>query len=393
MQQAQQREGAERISWARAMIFAIGFFLIAAILIGQLPGYIYLQLTAASLQKMEIGSLGTGLACFGMFIIILVIVMLFDPKPVVPPAIFTGLGAVLSVGGFALMLVSTLTGCTAKNLSCNQYFPQETTSIAPLIGGKFLWFQPNDIDFLMIGTAILGIGLAMIFYSVLAIREQHNPDRRDPGTTAGVRLMIIAASIMFVIFLLYYTLVDNTGLALKISASNHLFVQKILDTICGAFLGIAVVLVLGALALRLHYLMRPVRKRTMAPLYAVGALGFAQLGAILILAWAFVYPLIDWMHSWSFIGLGSYLTVCSTKLNIPASCAFSPQAGYLVDTIVTMGFFTALMAAIWAWKSHRNLVVIGSIVTTAVIAATTLLIHMESDELLVALLLTGQART
>ncbi len=55
MQQVQQQGVPERISWARALIFAVGFFLVAAILIGQLPGYIYLQMTAASLQGMEIG--------------------------------------------------------------------------------------------------------------------------------------------------------------------------------------------------------------------------------------------------------------------------------------------------------------------------------------------------
>jgi len=64
MQQAQQRTNgsgvsvpAERISWARAMIFAVGFFFIAAILIGQIPGYIYLAMTASSLVGFEQGFL------------------------------------------------------------------------------------------------------------------------------------------------------------------------------------------------------------------------------------------------------------------------------------------------------------------------------------------------
>ncbi|MBA2682492.1 MAG: hypothetical protein H0U76_29380, partial [Ktedonobacteraceae bacterium] len=47
MQRVQAREVPERISWARAMIFGVGFFFIAAILIGQLPSYISLQMTAA----------------------------------------------------------------------------------------------------------------------------------------------------------------------------------------------------------------------------------------------------------------------------------------------------------------------------------------------------------
>lgn len=389
MQQAQQRDmSADRISWARAMIFAIGFFLIAAILIGQMPGYIYLQVTAASLEGMERGALGLGVTCLGLFAIVQVIVLLFDPKPVVPPMVFTVLGIPFSLAGLALMLWATLTGCTPTNHACNQYFPTADTNIAPLLGGKFLWFQQNAIDFVMLGTALLGIGLAMLFYSRLAMLEQRNPDRRDPGTTPAIRFMIIAATVVLVAFLIYYTLVDNGGLAHALFPQRPFFGQKILDTIGAIILGIATVMVLGAFALRLHYLMRPVRKQTMSGLYAVGALGFAQIGAILILAWLFVYPLIYWMHGWTFIGLGDYLTVCARSTAIPASCAFSPQAGYLIDAIVTTNFFALMMAAVWAWKSHRSLVIVGSVFTTAGIALATLLIHMAPDQLLVGLMLT-----
>ena len=117
MQQVQQQGVPERISWARALIFAVGFFLIAAILIGQLPGYIYLQATAASLQGLEIGALGLGLVCLGGFVIVQVIVLLFDPKPVVPPIIFTGLGTILSLGGVASTFMVYADGmfqCSAK---------------------------------------------------------------------------------------------------------------------------------------------------------------------------------------------------------------------------------------------------------------------------------------
>ena len=46
MQQVQQREIPERMSWARAMIFGVGFFFLAAILIGQLPSYIFNLMTS-----------------------------------------------------------------------------------------------------------------------------------------------------------------------------------------------------------------------------------------------------------------------------------------------------------------------------------------------------------
>src|ERR1700726_1277448 len=128
MQQTQQREQSERISWARAMIFAVGFFFITALLIGQIPGFIFIQ----------------------------VVVMLFDPKPVVPPIIFSVIGFPVAVAGLALLLWAAMTG--------HQYFPAANTNLWAVLGGKFLWFPVNVIDFVMIGSTIMGIGLAMVFF-------------------------------------------------------------------------------------------------------------------------------------------------------------------------------------------------------------------------------------
>jgi hypothetical protein len=396
MQQAQRRDMPEQISWARAMIFAVGFFFIAALLIGQVPGYIFLQLTAATLQGAEEGLLALGLTCLAAFVVIQVIVMLFDPKPVVPPVIFTVLGIPLAVGGIAVMIAATATGCNVAQaatsvVTCNQYFPYANTSWLPVLGGNVLWFEVGAVDFVMVGAVLLGVGVAMIFYSQLAIREQSNPDRRDLGTTPAIRFMIIAACVLLVIFMLFFTAVSDQGLANQIAPHNAFWAQKIIDYIESTILGVAIFLTLGAFALRLHYLMRPVRKRTMSVLYAVGALGFAQLGAILVLLWIVLYPLIAWMHTWSFIGLDTYLTICSNKLAIPSSCFFTPEAGYIVDAIVTTNSFILLMAAIWAWKSHRNVVIIGGVVTAAVLGIATLLVHMYPTELLIALLLCGGA--
>lgn len=390
MQQAQQREAPERISWARAMIFGIGFFFIAAILIGQLPGYIYTQMTAATLEGFEQGTLALAATCLGGFIVIQVIVLLFDPKPVLPPVIFTGLGGLLSLGGLALLLWASLTGCDAKNQpACNQYFPHENTNIASLVNGKFLWFQTNSIDLIMVGAVIFGIGLAMVFYGTLAQRELRNPDRRDMGTTPAMRIMLIVATLLLVIFMIAYAYVSTAGLAQQIAPNNAFWVQKVIELVVGAILGLAIVLALGVFMLRLHYLMRPVRKRTMAPLYAFGALGLAQLGVIFFLVWLLAYPVVAWVHTWTFIGLGNYATICARADAIPASCSFSPEFGYLIDTIVSGGFFTALVAAIVVWKSRRNLVVIGSVTTAAVLGLATLTTHMHPDEMLTALLMCG----
>ena len=401
MQQTQRRDMSEQISWARAMVFAVGFFFIAALLVGQVPSYIYLEMTAASLVGAEQGSLAMGLTCLAGFAVIQVIVLLFDPKPVVPPIIFTGLGAILSLGGLAIMLLAVLTGCSPAQTACNQYFPTANTHILPILGGNFLWIQPQAFDLVMIGAIVLGVGGAMVFYSLLALGELRNADRRDLGTTPMIRWMIIIATILLVAFVIFYTYYSDTGLGAtlfpghlvngKIVGNRPFLGTKIVDLILGTVLGITVFLVLGAFALRLHYLMRPVRKRTMAGLYGFGALGLAQLGAILVLFALLAYPLIAWIHSWSFIGLGDFLTICARQSAIPARCSFSPQAGYLIDAIVSVNFFVLLAAAIWAWKGHRNIVIIGGVSIVAVLALTTLLVHMHPEELLIALLLCGGA--
>jgi hypothetical protein len=389
MQQVQQQGAPERMSWARALIFAVGFFFLAALLVGQIPSYINLQMTAASLQGFEIGSFGLGILCLGGFAIIQVIVLLFDPKPVVPPIIFTGLGAVLSLAGLAIVVWSSVTGCSATQPTCNQFFPRSDTSWNSVLGGNVLWFQPQALDFVALGIVVFAVGAAMIFYSQLAIREQRDPDRRDLGTTPAVRWMLIIGSILLVVFMVFYTYADVGGLGAQLFPDRTYLGTRIVSLFAGILLGASIFVTFGAFALRLHYLMRPVRKRTMSILYAIGALGLAQLGVILILAWFLVYPLMAWMHTWVIggVGLGDYLTVCARKAVVPGSCSFSQQSGYIVNAIVTTNFFALLMAAVWAWKSHRNVVVIGSVVTTAVIAGATFLVHTAPSEILTAMML------
>jgi hypothetical protein len=380
MQQAQQREVPERMSWARAMVFAVGFFLIAAILIGQLPSTVYAYMTASTLGNFEQLCLGIGVVCIASFVVIQVIVLLFDPKPLVPPTLLIGIGAVLAVAGLALTIWATTTGCAPavdgaySAVTCNQYFPSATTSFLPLLGGQFLWFQPQAIDFTMFGLVILGVGLAMVFYSVLALGELRNPDRRDLGTTPTIRWMIVTSILLLIVFLFAYNANSFVTISSSIFPNNPFVAYKLSQLVVSILLGVATLLALGAFALRLHYLMRPIRKKTMSILYAVGALGLAQTGALFIVLWLIAYPLLALIHPWTFIGLGHFLTVCTTTV-VPASCSYSQDAGYIIDAVVTMNFFLATVAAIWAWKSHRNLVVIGSVLTIAVIGVTALVLH------------------
>jgi hypothetical protein len=466
MQHTQPRDMPERMSWARAMIFALGFFFLAAILVAQLPSYINFEMTSASLTGLEQGLLALAAVGIGGFIVIQVIVLLFDPKPVVPPAIIVGVGIVFALGGLVLLLWAYFTN--------TQYFPGSDFSLFPLLDGKLLWLQAAAIDFIMIGSVILGIGLAMVFYGTLALGELRSPDRSDPGTTLGVQVMLTIAIVLLALFAIFYTFVSDQGLAASIAknpgnaqvaieagitvfllllaiftaylrlvrtrssrsqnsqVSRFLYgvaalssflivlywllrltgildsvitglatalaqqdagtIQREIDAVLDTILGLAVLLALGAFALRLHYLMRPVRKRTMNILYIVG-INLAQVGVVFLLAWLLVYPAVAWIHTWSFIGLGDYLTLCAKKTVIPGSCAFTQQAGYIVDAAISTNTFVLLMAAVWAWKGRRNLVIVSGVTITGVLALATLLTHMHPDELLVAMVLTGAILT
>ncbi len=117
------------------MIFAAGFFFISALLIGQVPTYIFNQMTAASLIGFEQGTLALGVTCLASFVVIQVVVLLFDPKPLVPPVIFSGLGGLLAIAGLAIILWAALTG--------NQYFPHGNVVWNSVLNGKVLWFQDD----------------------------------------------------------------------------------------------------------------------------------------------------------------------------------------------------------------------------------------------------------
>src|SRR5690348_14500539 len=147
MQQAQQRETGERISWARAVIFAAGFFFLATFLVGQLPSYINLESISSSLVGLEQAMWAIALLCLGGFLIVQAIVMLFDPKPVVPPIIFQGLGFIIGAVGTAVIVWAVVTG--------NQLFPGPGVTWNSVLGGAVLWFPAGAVDLVVLGTVML----------------------------------------------------------------------------------------------------------------------------------------------------------------------------------------------------------------------------------------------
>jgi hypothetical protein len=385
MQHVQQREAGERISWARALIFGVGFFFIAALLIGQLPSFINSEMTASSLIGMEQGLLALAFVCLGGFLIVQAIVMLFDPKPVVPPAIFVALGGIIAILGAALIIWAAATS--------NQTIPGTDWSVGSVLGGKLLWFPEGSIDLVALGATALFVGVAWVFYGTLARREQINPDRRDLGSTPAVRFMLVAGTVLLIAFTLLFSFVSPDGLAKAIapnSVSTGLFW---VNTIYNLILIVAIFCTVGAFALRLHYLMRPVRKNTMNGLYMIGA-NLAPIGVLCLVAWFVLYPFVGWLHTLP--GLGPFFTVCARKSAIPQSCAFSQEGGDLIGSVITTATFGLLMAAVWAWKTKRNLVVIGSVTIVVLLALATLLTHIEYDpsdpyQATIALMLCGGA--
>ncbi|HVU71181.1 MAG TPA: hypothetical protein VHD63_28900 [Ktedonobacteraceae bacterium] len=385
MQHVQQREAGERISWARALIFGVGFFFIAALLIGQLPSFINSEMTASSLIGMEQGLLALAFVCLGGFLIVQAIVMLFDPKPVVPPAIFIGLGGIIAVLGTALIIWATSTS--------NQTIPGPSWSAGSVLGGKLLWFPEGSFDLVALGATALFVGVAWVFYGTLARREQINPDRRDLGSTPAIRFMLIAGTVLLIAFTLLFSFVSPDGLAQVISPSDVSTGHFWVNTVYNLILVAAIFCTLGAFALRLHYLMRPVRKNTMNGLYMIGV-NLAPIGVVCLVAWFVLYPFVGWLHTLP--GLGPFFTVCARKSAIPQSCAFSQEGGDLIGSVITTATFGLLMAAVWAWKTKRNLVVIGSVTTAVLLGLATLLTHIEYDpsvpyQATIALMLCGGA--
>ena len=381
MQQAQQREAGERISWARALIFAVGFFFLAAFLVGQIPSYINSAMTASSLVGFEQAMLAIAFVCLGGFLIVQAIVMLFDPKPVVPPIIFIALGFIVAVLGTVLVIWASWTS--------NQTLPNATINWNPIWGGSILWFPPGSVDLVALGATMIFVGLAWFFYGSLARREQSNPDRRDLGTTPGVRLLIAVGAVMLLVFMILFAFVSPDGLARAISPGDPNAALFWVNTAYNLFLIIAVICTIGAFALRLHYLMRPVRKNTMSGLYAVGV-NLAPIGALCLVAWFAIYPFTYWLHFLP--AVGPFFTNCALKSQIPLSCSYTQEGGDLIGTILTMNSFAILMAAVWAWRTKRNLVVIGCVAIAALVGLSTLLTHIEYDvpyQTTIALLLTG----
>src|SRR5215831_7712564 len=151
------REHEKPMSWARAIVIATGFFFITAILIGQIPSYVFTVSTLATLTSFEQGFLALGLLSLGLGLIALEISFLYDPKPLIPWPLFAVAGLGLGAIGAILLFMVGVSG------TIPQFLPtaQDGYYIASF------WFQPNSIDLVSVGLVALITGLGMLTVAVL----------------------------------------------------------------------------------------------------------------------------------------------------------------------------------------------------------------------------------
>ena len=373
---APTREHEQPMSWARAVIMAVGFFFLAIMLVGQVPGYFFTISTLAKLTRFEQGFLAAGLLSVVLGVIALEIALLYDPKPVIPWPIFGIIGAgVTAIGAFFVFQVYTG--------AWHEYLPDavittqvvnganvNTTTYWPTPGQSWLlnpvWFQPQSIDLQMIGLLGLVIGLGMLVIAVL------NPailSGRFVGPTRDyiVRISIAAAVALVAVWLTIYTFApvvfDPAGVS---------------GVIGNIMLFIALVLALLALVAWLLPVMVGHRQQFMPGNYLHGVVGlFGTIGIPLLILWAAIYPIVYWIHQGD---TQQFFVQCAQKTDIPGSCTFTPFTGYIICAIVFSIPFGLLIAGIYFWTTRRNTVVLGGTYGIVWIGLVATLIHQDNPE-------------
>src|SRR5215831_12986 len=176
------REHEKPMSWARAIVIATGFFFITAILVGQIPSYVFTVSTLATLTSFEQGFLALGLLSLGLGLIALEISFLYDPKPIIPWPLFAVVGLGIGALGAVILFMVGVSGAIPQFLPTAQDGYYITS----------FWFQPNSIDLVSVGLVAAVIGLGMFFVAIL------NPwvlsgREMGPGRDLLVRVCITAA--------------------------------------------------------------------------------------------------------------------------------------------------------------------------------------------------------
>jgi len=379
-----QREHEKPMSWARATLIAIGFFFVTAILLGQVPSYIFNIATNAKLALMEQGFLDLGLLSIGLGVLALEISLLYDPKPLIPWPLFALLGAAITAVGAYLLYMVTFGGW-------HEFLPDAVTTITT-VGGKQvinttywpnagqgylfnpIWFQPGSIDILSIGELGLLIGLGMLFIAVL------NPfvlsgRLMGPVRDLIVRVCIAAALAIVAAWLTIYTFAPAILDTSYVKAGGSTLNGFVKGSISNGLLFLALSLALLALLVWLLPVMVSARQQFMPGVYLHGVVGLlGNVGVPLLLVWALVYPVVFAIHN---VDSQQFWVQCSELNNVPGSCTFTPFTGYIICAIVFSVPFGLLIAGLYFWSTRRNMIVLGGTFALVWIGIGATVIHMS----------------
>jgi hypothetical protein len=353
------REHEQPMSWARALVLATGFFFLAAILVAQVPGYFYTVSTLGTLSRFEQGTLDLGLLAVGFGLICLEIAFLYDPRPLLPPALFALAGAAIAAaGGFLLVQVY------------NQTFPALLPTASQ---GYFLdriWFQPGSVDLRSVGMIGLLIGGGMFLFAVLCRPVLAGRLSGARGRLISRLCMAVAVAILAV-YLTILTFSPNT-----ILGSGTKAVPLGTDGAAGnVLLFIALAAVLVATAVWLMPVMVARRQQFMPAVYLHGVVGLlGTVGVPLLIVWAAIYPLMFEIQQ---VDTTQFLVQCGQKALLPGSCTFTPYSGYVIVALVLGLTFTLFALALYFWGTRRNTVLLGATIGIIYVGLAGTIVHVD----------------
>lgn len=347
------------MSWPRAILLAVGFFFVTAILLGQLPSYVYTVSTLSTLQLFEQGFLTMALLALGLGLICFEIAWLYDVKPLLPWPLFAGLGVVIAVVG--LYIVSQVfVGPHRTNLLGQPGWPHLLPEQGYLIHPA--WFQAGSIDLAAVGMVAIITGFGMLTFAVLT-----------PFVLSG--RLVGPARDLLVRLSLGLAIVISTAWGFAYTFAGSAIVPDTRDRGAAGNVVLFIALLLALFALVVWFLpvMVANRQEFMPGVYLHGVVGLIGMVAVpLLIIWAVVYPLVNLIHS---ADTTQFFVQCSQKNEIPASCTFTQFTGYIICAIVFTNLFILMIAGVYFWSTRRNTVILGATIATVFLALAATLIH------------------
>jgi hypothetical protein len=351
------REHEQPMSWARALVLATGFFFLAIVLIAQIPGYFYTVSTLATLARFEQGTLDLGLLALGFGVLCFEISMLYDPKPLVFPELFAGLGVIIAGVGGALV----------GYVYFNPHPVSQPREFLPATGYLFspIWFQAQSIDISSVGLLGLLIGGGMFTIAILC-RPILAGKLSGAGAKFITRLLLVVGMAILGAYLTLFTFAPKVILGK--TQDNGAIGNVLLFIALAAFMVALMIWILPVMVGR--------RQQFMPGVYLHGVVGLIGTIAVpLLVLWAAIYPLVYLIRQ---VDSAQFFVQCSQKNSIPASCTFTQYTGYIICAIVVGVTFQVFALALYFWSTRRNTVLTGATIGLLYTGLAVLVIHVDT---------------